>query len=100
MLRKFVACELRHVSTPSINSTLLLKRYDSNQLSKQVAVARSEIRAVVKQLPVEMLQQFPSASSCMRTGIIMTEHYTGCQHSTPFVLSGPTQFFKCFAILF
>jgi hypothetical protein len=23
----------------------------------------------------------------------MEEHYTGCQHSTPFVLNGPTQFF-------
>jgi hypothetical protein len=30
--------------------------------------------------------------------IIMEEHYTGCQHSTSFVLNGHTQFFYCFAI--
>jgi hypothetical protein len=37
------------------------------QAGKQAVVARSEIRAVrrvVKQLPVEMLQQYSSASSC------------------------------------
>jgi hypothetical protein len=45
------------------------------QVGKQVVVARSEIRAirmVVKQLPVEMLQQCSSASSCMRTRIAIT----------------------------
>jgi hypothetical protein len=55
-----------------------------------VVVARSEIRAlkrVVKQLPVELLQQSSSASSCMRTRIVMEEDYTVCQHSTPFVLN-------------
>jgi hypothetical protein len=66
------------------------------QVGKQVVVARSEIRAVtrvVKQLPVEMPQQWTSASSRMRTLIVMEEHYTGYQHSTPFVPNGPTQFF-------
>jgi hypothetical protein len=72
------------------------------QVGKQVAVARSEIRAVrtvVKQLPVKMLHQCSSASSCMRTRIVVEKHYeyTGCQHSTPFVLNSPTQCY-CFAI--
>jgi hypothetical protein len=60
-------------------------------------VTQSEIRAVrrvVKQLPVEMLQQYSSVNSCMRICIVMEEHYTGCQHSTPFVLNGPTQDFS------
>jgi hypothetical protein len=47
---------------------------------------------VVKQLPVEVLQQCSSASSCMRTHIGMEEHYTGCQHYKPFVLNDPMQF--------
>jgi hypothetical protein len=54
-----------------------------------MVVARSEIRAVrrvVKQLPVEMLLQCSSASSCMRARSGMEEHYTGRQHSTSFVL--------------
>jgi hypothetical protein len=82
------ACELSHVLTRSINSPLLLRR--------QVVVARSESRAVrrvVKQSPVEMLQQCSSTSSCMRTRIVMERHYIGYQHSTPFVLNNPTQFF-------
>jgi hypothetical protein len=58
------------------------------QVGKQVVVAQSEIRAV-RQLPVEMLQQCSSASSCIQTRIAMEEHYIGCQHSTPFVLNGP-----------
>jgi hypothetical protein len=33
-----------------------------------------------------MLQQHMSASSCMRTRFVMEEHYTGSQHSTPFVV--------------
>jgi hypothetical protein len=41
-----------------------------------------------------MIQQCVSASSCMRTHIVMGEHYTRCQHSTPFILNGPTQFFN------
>jgi hypothetical protein len=68
------------------------------QVGKQVVVARSEIRAVrrvVRQLPVEMLQQCSSANSCMQTHIVMEEYYkyTACQHSMPFVLNGPTQVF-------
>jgi hypothetical protein len=68
------------------------------QVGEQVAVAWSEIRAVsrvVKQLPVEMLYQCSSAScyTRMRTRIVMEEHYTVCQHSTPFILNGPTQSF-------
>jgi hypothetical protein len=53
---------------------------------KQVVVTQDEIRdvrRVVKQLQVQMLQQCSSASSCMRTRIFMEEHYTGCQHSKP-----------------
>jgi hypothetical protein len=41
--------------------------------------AVSEIRAVrrvVKQLPVEMLQQCLSANSCLWMCIVMEEHYT------------------------
>jgi hypothetical protein len=42
-----------------------------------------------------MLQKCSSANSCirMRTRIVMVEHYTRCQHSTPFALNVPTQFF-------
>jgi hypothetical protein len=61
-----------------------------------VVVVQSEMRAVrrvVKQLPVEMLQQCLSASSCMRMCSVMEELYTVCQHSTPFILNGPVQFF-------
>jgi hypothetical protein len=39
-----------------------------------------------------MLQQCSSASSCMRKRNFTEEHYTGCQHSTPFVLNGPRSF--------
>jgi hypothetical protein len=46
---------------------------------------------VDKQLPVEMLQQCSSASSCMRKRIVVEEHYTGCQHSMLFVPNGPKQ---------
>jgi hypothetical protein len=66
------------------------------QLGKQVAVAESEIRAVrrvVKQLPVEMLQQCLSASSCLWMGTVMEEHIFTCQHSTPFILNDSMQFF-------
>jgi hypothetical protein len=41
-----------------------------------------------------MLQQCSSASSCIWAGIVMEEHNTGCQHSTTFLLNGPTQFFS------
>jgi hypothetical protein len=57
----------------SINSSLLLKHFDSNHFFKAV-------RRVVKQLALEMLQQ------C--TSMVTEKHYTGCQHSTPFVLNG------------
>jgi hypothetical protein len=99
MSKKSAACELSHVLTPSINS-LLFKCCDHNQLiiqvGKQVVVAWSEIRTVrrvIQQLPVEMLQQCSSASSCphMRTHIDMEEHYT-----TPIFLNGPVQFFLMF----
>jgi hypothetical protein len=72
------------------------------QKGKRVVVAQSEIRTVrrvVKQLPVQMLQQCSSASSSMRTHIDMQEHCIVCQHSMTFVLNGPTQFFfYCFAV--
>jgi hypothetical protein len=50
---------------------------------------------VVKKLPVEMLQQCSSASTCTRmwTRLVMEEHYTVCQHSTFIVLNDPTQLF-------
>jgi hypothetical protein len=66
------------------------------QVGKQVVVAWSKIRNIrrmVKQLSVEMLQQCSSVRSCMRTCIV-TEVHTGCHHSTPFVLNDPTQFFS------
>jgi hypothetical protein len=78
--KKSAAYELCHVLTPSINSSLLLKHRDLGQffmVRKQVVVARSEIRAVsrvVKQLPVEMLQQCLGASNCMWTRSVMEEH--------------------------
>jgi hypothetical protein len=72
-----------------------------SHVGKQVAVAWSEIRTLrrlVKQLPVEILQQCSSASSCMWTCIVMEQHETRCQHSVSFVLNGPIQFFQCLAI--
>jgi hypothetical protein len=66
------------------------------QVGKQVVVTQSEIwavRRVVRQLPVEMLQQCPSASSCVQMCVVMEEHCTGCQYSTPFVLNDLMQFF-------
>jgi hypothetical protein len=36
----------------------------------------------------------------MRMRIVMEEHYTSCQHATPFVLNDPTLFFLCFAVHF
>jgi hypothetical protein len=67
------------------------------QVGKQVVVARSEIRVVrrvVKQLSGEMLKQCLRAGNCIQMWIVMEEHYAGCQHSTPFVLNDPTQFFS------
>jgi hypothetical protein len=66
------------------------------QVGKQVVVARSEnrvVRRMVKQHPAEMLEQCASASSCMWTRDVMQEHYTVCQHSTPFVMNGSSSFF-------
>jgi hypothetical protein len=40
-----------------------------------------------------MLQQCWSVSCCMQTHIVMEEHNSRCQHFTPFVLNGLTQFF-------
>jgi hypothetical protein len=73
------------------------------QVGNQAVVIWSEIRAVrrvVKQLPVEMLQQYSSVSSFMQTRVVMKKHYTVCQSSTPFVLNGPIPFFNCFAVHF
>jgi hypothetical protein len=59
------------------------------QVGKQEVVARSEImavRRVVKQLPVEMLQQRSSASSCVRMRTVTEEYYTGCQYFTLFLV--------------
>jgi hypothetical protein len=66
-------CELSHILTPSIKSSLLLKRCYPNQFFRYVngvVVALSEIRAVrrmVKQLPLEMLRQYLSASRRQKT---------------------------------
>jgi hypothetical protein len=49
---------------------------------------------VFKQLPVEMFQQCLSGSSCMPMYNVIEKHYILCQHTTPFVLNGPTQFFS------
>jgi hypothetical protein len=80
--KKSATCELSQVLKPLVNSTLLLKRCDPSHffryVDNQAVVARSQIRAVrraVTQLPVEMLQQCSSASSCMRTRIVMKGHY-------------------------
>jgi hypothetical protein len=62
-----------------------------------VVAARSKtkvLRRVVRQLPVKILQQCSSASSCMWTHIVMKERYTVCQHSTFFVLNGTKQCFE------
>jgi hypothetical protein len=81
---KSAACELKHVLPPSINSSLLLKHFDPKpllQVGKQVVVAQSEIRVVrrvVKQLPVETLQQYSSASSRIR---MRTHCHGGALHT-------------------
>jgi hypothetical protein len=92
------ACEPSHVLTPSINFTLLLKHFFSKQVlqvGKQVVLARIGIRAVKEGVQTTSRWNSPgvlSASSCMWTRIFMMEHYTGCQHSTPFVLNDPRHF--------
>jgi hypothetical protein len=98
--KKSAACELSHVLTPSISSSLLLKCCDHHpvlQVDKQVAVTQNEIRAVrrvVRQIPVELLWQCSNASNCVWICVVMEELYkhTVCQHSMSFVLNGPTQF--------
>jgi hypothetical protein len=48
-VKKSAACELSHVLTPSINSSLSVKRCERQpvlQAGKQVVVARSEIRTL------------------------------------------------------
>jgi hypothetical protein len=101
--KKSAACELRHVLTPFINSSLLLKHCDRKvvlQVGKQVIVTWSEIRAVRRVVPVEMLQQCLSVTSCMWTCFVREEHYIGCQHSMPFVLNGQLYAVLCFALHF
>jgi hypothetical protein len=66
-----------------------------------MVIARSEIRAVrwvVKQLPVEMLQQCSSTSSCMRTRIVIKSITPAASFHS--FLNSPTQFSLCFAIHF
>jgi hypothetical protein len=102
-VKQSAACELSHVFKPYINSLVdALSSQPIFQAGKQVVVALSKIRAVrrvVKQLPVEMLQQCWSASSCMWICVVM-KHYTRYQCSMPFVLNGPMQFFQCFTVHF
>jgi hypothetical protein len=101
--KESVACELGHVSTPSTDSSLLLRFFDPDQLvlqagtSTQVVFIRSEkrpVRRMVKQLLLKA-PAVSSSSNCIRTRVFMVEHYeyTVCQHSTPFVLNGHTQLF-------
>jgi hypothetical protein len=88
--KKFASCELSQVLTPSVSSYEALLSQPVLQVGKQVVVAWSKIRAlrrVVKQLPVKMLQQCTSVNSFEWTCFVMEEHYTGCQHSTPFALN-------------
>jgi hypothetical protein len=90
---KSSACELSQllITVEALRSKPLL------QVGKQVVVTQSVIRTVrrvVKQLPVETVQQCSSESSYMQTCIIVEEHYTGCQHSIPFILNGSMQFFS------
>jgi hypothetical protein len=47
-----------------------------------------------------MLQQFSSASSCIRTRIVMGQHCTGWEHSSSFVPNGPKYFFFVFRVYF
>jgi hypothetical protein len=71
-----------------LNIIVMLWSQPVLQVVRQVAVARSEIRAVrrvVQQLPVGMLQHCSNVSSRMRTRIV--------QHSTTFILNRPMQFF-------
>jgi hypothetical protein len=68
--KKSAACELSHVLTPPkfLIIVEVLWSQPVLQVGKQVVVAQSEIRAVgrvIKQLPVEMLQQCLSANSCI-----------------------------------
>jgi hypothetical protein len=85
--KKSSACDLNHVLITSIIVEVLWSQPVLQVgASEQVVVVWSEIRAirrVVKQLWVEMLQQYSNASSCMWTCIAMEEHFTGCQHSSP-----------------
>jgi hypothetical protein len=72
------------------------------QVCELEIVTGSEIwalRKVVKQLPVEMLQQCWIANSCMRKRIVMGEHYTGYQHSTPSFLNGQRSYFSVSTIV-
>jgi hypothetical protein len=91
--KKSATYELSHILT---NQLIIVKAPCSQpvlQVGKQAVVAWSEIwavRKVVKQFPAEMSQQYFSVSSCTQIWVVMEEHYTGCQHSMPFVLNGPT----------
>jgi hypothetical protein len=58
------------------------------QVGKQVVDAWNENRAVLKvveQLPDEMLEQCSNGSSLIWAQIAIQEHYTGYQHSTPYI---------------
>jgi hypothetical protein len=45
---------------------------------------------------VEMLSSAGVRAAVMWMHIVIEEHYTGCQHSTPFVLNASVQFFLVF----
>jgi hypothetical protein len=52
------------------------------------------VRRVVKQVPVEILQQYFSPRSYVWMCIVMEQHYTRCQHSMPLFLKASMQFFS------
>jgi hypothetical protein len=104
--KQSASCESSHVLIHSSSSSLLLKRWSQpvRQVGKQMVAARSEIgvvRRVVKQLPVEMLQQCSCASNCMRWAL--SWRITAPDVNIPlflFWMAHHTQGFQCIAINF
>jgi hypothetical protein len=85
-------CELSHVLTPSINSlcwsTVIATSYSGRYTGSSHLEQDQGCKEDSRTTPVETLQKCSSASSCMQMRIVMEEHYTRCQHSTPLVLNG------------
>jgi hypothetical protein len=82
------ASEFSHITTPSINYYYCWSAWSQPvlQVGKEVVVTWSNIRTVnrvIRENAVEMHQQCPSASSCIQTCILVEEHNSRYQHSTP-----------------